>query len=56
MVMPCMEISVPKICEFLEVEITGKRKKDQPRKSWEACIKDLEQYGLRREGAYDQKK
>ena len=45
------------IREVLEVEITGKRKKGQPRKSWEECIKkDLERYGLRREDAYDRKK
>ena len=41
----------------MEVEITWKMKKGRPRKSWEECIKkDLEQYGLRREYAYDQKK
>ena len=41
----------------MEVEITGKRKKGQLRKSWEVCVKkDLEQYGLRREDAYDRKK
>ena len=45
------------IHEVMEVEITGKKKKRQPRKSWEECIKkDLEQYGLRREDAYNQKK
>ena len=45
------------MCEVMEVEITGKRKKGRPRKSWEECVKkDLEQYGLRREDAYDQKK
>ena len=45
------------IREDLEVEITGKRKKARPRKSWKECIKkDLEQYGLRREDAYDRKK
>ena len=26
------------ICEFMEVEITGKRKKDQPRELWEDSI------------------
>ena len=44
------------IHEVTKVEITGKRKKGRPRKSWEECIKDLERYGLRREDAYDQKK
>ena len=45
------------IREVMEVEITGKRKKGQPRKSWEECIKkDLERYGLRREDVYDRKK
>ena len=43
------------ICEVMEVEITGKRKKGQPGKSWEECIeKDLEGYGLRRQDAYNQ--
>ena len=42
------------IREVIEVEITGKRKKGRPRKSWEECVKkDLERYGLRREDAYD---
>ena len=42
------------ICEVMELEITGKRKKGQPRKSWEECInKDLERYDLSREDAYD---
>ena len=42
------------IREVMEHEIPGKRKKGQPRKSWEECIKkDLERYGLRREDAYD---
>ena len=42
------------ICEVMEHEIPGKRKKGQPRKLWEECIKkDLERYGLRREDAYD---
>ena len=27
------------ICEVMEVEIIWKRKKDQPRKSWEECVK-----------------
>ena len=45
------------IREVMQVEVTGKRKKNRPRKSWEECVKkDLEQYGLRREDAYDQKK
>ena len=38
------------IREVMEVEITGKKKKGQARKLWEACLKkDLEQYDLRRE-------
>ena len=38
----------------VEVEI---RKKDQPRKLWEECVKkDLEQYSLRWEDAYNWKK
>ena len=42
------------ICEVMEVEITGKRKKGPPKKSWEECEKkDLERYGLRREDAFD---
>ena len=45
------------IREVMEVEITEKRKKGLPRKSWEECVKkDLEQYGLRREDLYDRKK
>ena len=45
------------IREVTEVEITGKRKDGRPRKSWEECLKkDLERYGMRREGAYDRKK
>ena len=45
------------IREVMEVEISGKRKKGRPRKSWEECIKkDLDQYGLRRKYGYDQKK
>ena len=44
------------ISEIMEVEITGKRKKDQSRKSWEESVKkDLERYGLRRAEAYDRK-
>ena len=43
--------------EVMEHEITWKRKKGRPRKSWEECIKkDLERYGLRREDAYDRVK
>ena len=45
------------IREVSKVEITGKRKKGRPRKSWEECIKkDVKRYGLRREDAYDRKK
>ena len=45
------------IHEVMEVEITGKRKKGRPRKSWgEGIKKDLERYRLRREEAYDRKK
>ena len=43
--------------EVMEAERTGKRKKDQPRKLWEECIKKfLEQYDLRRKDAFGQKK
>ena len=42
------------INEVIELEMTGKRKKGQPRKLWEEC--DLEQYGLRRKDAYNQEK
>ena len=45
------------IREVMEVEVSGKRTKGRPRKSWEECIKkDLDQYGLRRKYGYDQKK
>ena len=45
------------IREVMEVEITGKRKKVRPKKSWEECLKKvLEQYGLIRDDAYDRKK
>ena len=45
------------IGEVMEVEISGKRKKGRPRKSWEECVKeDLERYGLRREDTYNRKK
>ena len=37
------------ICEVMEVEITGKKKKGRPRKSWGECVKVLEPYGLIRE-------
>ena len=29
------------ILEVMELEITGKKKKDQPRKSWEECIRRI---------------
>ena len=52
----CLDINF-QICEVMEIEITGKRKMGQPKKSWEECIeKDLEYYGLRREDAYNQEK
>ena len=46
------------IGKVMEVEITGKRNKVQPRKLWEERVKkNLEQYGLHRRGdAYDRKK
>ena len=48
----CIDID-SQIREVMEVEITGKRKKGRPRKSWEECVKkDLERYGLRREDTY----
>ena len=28
------------ICEVMEVEVTEKRNKGRPRKSWEECIKN----------------
>ena len=44
----------PQICGDTEVEITEKKKKGRPRKSWEECIKkNLEQHGLRRDDAYN---
>ena len=44
------------ICEVMEVEITRKRKKSRPRKSWEEGIeKDLKRYGFSRDDVYDQK-
>ena len=43
-----------KIHDVIKVEINWKRKKGQPRKSWQECLrKDLEQYGLRRENLQD---
>ena len=45
------------IREVMDVEITGKRKKGRPRKSWEECVKkDLERYGLTREDVYHRNK
>ena len=45
------------ISDVKNVEITEKRKKGRPRKSWEECVKkDLERYDLRREDAYNRKK
>ena len=45
------------IRDVMEVEITGKSKKCQRRKSWEKCVKkDLERCGLRKEDVYDRKK
>ena len=44
----------PQICGDTEVEITEKKKKGRPRKSWEECIKkNLEQHGLGRDDAYN---
>ena len=44
------------IREVMEVEITWKRKKVQPRKSWKECVKkDLERYGLKREDEKNKK-
>ena len=41
----------------MEVEISGKRKKGQPKKSREEYLKkDLEQYSLIREDVYNRKK
>ena len=35
------------IREVMELEITGERKKDKPRKLWEGCVeKDLEWSGI----------
>ena len=44
------------IREVMELEITGKRKKGRPRKSWEKCVKDLDWYDLTREDTYDWEK
>ena len=45
------------IREVMELEIIGKRKKGWQGKLWEECMKkDLEQYGLRREYAYNREK
>ena len=42
---------------IMELEITGKRKKDQQRKLWEECVKtDLVWCGLRKEDVYNQEK
>ena len=44
------------IREVMEVEITGKRKKGRPKKSWEEGVeKDLEQCRLRKEDPYDRR-
>lgn len=41
------------ISEVMQVKLTGKRNKGQPRKLWKESIKkDLKQYGLRKEDAY----
>ena len=41
------------IGEVMQVKLTGKRNKGQPRKLWKDSIKkDLEQYGLRKEDTY----
>ena len=44
------------IREVMKAEITGKRKKDRQRESWEECVKDLKRYGLRRQDACDRQK
>ena len=45
------------IREVMELEITWKKKKGQPRKSSEECVKkDLERYGLKKEDAKDREK
>ena len=49
----CQDINF-QIHEVMELEITEKRKKSQPKKLWEECVtRDLEQYDFRREDAYD---
>ena len=41
----------------MDLEITGKRKKDQPTKSWKKCKKiEFERCGLRREYVYNREK
>ena len=51
----CLDIN-SQIGEVMELEITGKRKKGRPRKSWEECVKkELERYCLRRENAWNGK-
>ena len=52
----CRDIN-SRIREVVELEITGKRKTGQPRKSWAEWVKKhLGQYGLRREDAYNREK
>ena len=56
MVMSSIKMSAPKYVRSWSMKYQGKEK-GRPRKSWEECIKkDLEQYGLRREDAYDRVK
>ena len=52
----CWNIS-SQMCEVMELEITGERKKGRPRELWKECIKkDPERCGLRRGDTYDQEK
>ena len=45
------------MCEVMELEITGERKKGRPRELWKECIKkDPERCGLRRGDTYDQER
>ena len=45
------------MCEVMELEITGERKKGRRRELWKECIKkDPERCGLRRGDTYDQEK
>ena len=45
------------MCEVMELEITGERKKGRPRELWKECIKkDPERCGLRRGDTYNQEK